>query len=97
MTRHRTIALTPEGYAAAEEIQRRDRAAVSGRTVRLGDLTTTHTGRRLDVAGLSGVLQGVIAVGDRVQLALVVGGARIWTDWLNADDIAETFREDHEA
>ena len=98
MTRHRTISLTAKGLAAVDEIRRAEvRLGGDGRTVRLADLTSTHTGRQIDVAGLSGVLAGVIAVGSRVQLALIVGGARMWTDWLDADDTAEIYRQEKRA
>ena len=62
------------------------------RMVRLGDLTTAHTGRQIDVAGYAGTLQAVIAVARRIQLGLLVGSARVWTDWLPATDTAEVWK-----
>lgn len=63
------------------------------RLVRLADLTERHHGRHIEVAGHTGVLAGVVPCGDRVQLALIVGGARMWTDWLPADETAEVWTE----
>lgn len=67
------------------------------RLVRLADLTSTHTGRQIEVAGYTGTLQAVITVADRVQLGLLLGGARVWTDWLPADDTAEIYRPEEPA
>ena len=63
------------------------------RLVRLADLTDRHIGRNIEVAGHVGILTDTIPCGDRVQLALIVGGARIWTDALGADETAEVWTE----
>lgn len=42
-------------------------------------------GRTVTVAGLTGELVGVVPVADHFQLALVLNGARVFTDRLPAD------------
>ena len=57
---------------------------------RLADLGDTHLGRTITLTdGPTGTLTGVIPIGDRIQLALIVGGSRIWTDALPADTHVE--------
>ncbi|MBB3040994.1 hypothetical protein [Nocardioides soli] len=63
------------------------------RLIHLADLNERHHGRMVEVAGITGTLTDVIAVGARVQLALVVGGARMWTDWIDANETAEVWKE----
>lgn len=69
-----------------------ERAMMGKRLIRLADLDHRHHGRTIQVAGLEGTLTGVVPLGDRVQLAIVVGGARVWSDWLDADDSAEVWK-----
>lgn len=54
---------------------------------RLCDITTQHVNeqRTVTVAGVTGSLVGVIPVRDRVQLALICQGARMWTDAMPKD------------
>ncbi len=46
---------------------------------------TSHIGRTVTVADLTGTLTGLIPVGDTYQLALIVGSSRVWTAALPAD------------
>lgn len=62
------------------------------RLVALRDLTERDHGKTVHVAGLTGTLTGIIAVRDRVQLALIVGGARAWTDLLDGGEGCEVWR-----
>ena len=57
---------------------------------KLADLTDRHVGRDITLPdGMTGTLTGVIPVAGRVQLALIVGRARIWTDALDGDALVE--------
>lgn len=62
------------------------------RLMRVGDLTERHHGRTVQTAAVTGTLTGILAVGNRVQLALVVGGCRAFTDWLDVDECVEVWR-----
>lgn len=77
MTTHRTYALTDKGNATADQI-RRGYFAVA-------DLTDRHFGKEVAVAGLTGTLVSLVPVGTGATLAMVVGGAHIWTDLLPGD------------
>jgi hypothetical protein len=62
------------------------------RLMRLGDLSERHHGRTVQTAAVTGTLTGILSVGNRVQLALVVGGARAWTDWLDVETAVEVWK-----
>lgn len=49
----------------------------------------THMGRTVTIGDITGTLAGVIPVAGRVQLVLIVGAARIFTDALPADTHVE--------
>lgn len=55
------------------------------RTKPLGQLGDTHMGRTVTIHGLTGTLTGLFPVNDTYTAALIVGGARAWTDALPAD------------
>lgn len=59
------------------------------RLVYLRDIGTSHVGRTVTAAGLTGTLAGVIPIGDTYQLALIVGSSRVWTAALPADSHIE--------
>lgn len=61
-------------------------------TIRLADLHTRHHGHHIRTAGLEGILVGSFTVRDRVQLALLVGGARVWSDLLDGDVEVEVWK-----
>lgn len=62
------------------------------RLMRIGDLTERHFGRNVETPAVTGELVGVLSVGSRVQLAMVVGGCRAFTGWLPADECVEVWR-----
>jgi hypothetical protein len=64
-------------------------SARGARLVRLADLGDRHMGRHVEIRGLRGVLVGVIPVGGRVSLALLIGGARVFSDGYDADEGVE--------
>jgi hypothetical protein len=64
----------------------------SHRLVPLRDLADRHLGRQIEVRGLTGVLVGLVPCGDRVQLDLRVGGARVLTAALPGDDGCEVWK-----
>ena len=51
----------------------------------VGTILDAHLGRTVTVTGLTGVLTGVVPLGPTVQLALVIGGARVFTDAMPTD------------
>ena len=53
----------------------------------LSTITTAHVNeqRTVTVAGFTGQLTGVLPCRDRVVLALLVGGERVWTDAMPKD------------
>lgn len=55
-------------------------------TRRVEALTDTHVGRRVTVHGLTGLLTGVIACRHHYVLELRVGGARVYTNTLPAEE-----------
>ncbi len=64
------------------------------RLIPLSALDNRHLGRHVAVAGHAGILTDIIPCGARVVLGLEVGGARASTDWLDADECAEVWREE---
>lgn len=62
------------------------------RLMRIGDLTERHFGRQVETPAVTGELVGILSLGDRVQLAMVVGGARAWSDWLDVETAVEVWK-----
>jgi hypothetical protein len=62
------------------------------RLIALSDLDHRHHGYHVHVAGLTGTFVGIVPLDDKVQLTLIVGGCRAWTDWLPAGDAAEVWK-----
>lgn len=87
MSRHRTVSLTPKGEDVVAHIRR-------GGTSALADLTERHHGRTVTVIGLTGRLDGILPVADRIALALTVGGSRVFTTAMPADTAVEICREE---
>lgn len=82
MARHRTLSLTAKGHAAVDAMRDGDEFTVR-------NLTANHFGCEVTITGLTGTLVGLVPVGDRVQAAMIVGGAHIWTDALPGGTRAE--------
>ena len=51
----------------------------------VGTLLDAHLGRTVTIGDLTGVLAGVVPLGQTTQLALIVGGSRVFTDAMPAD------------
>lgn len=67
--------------------------AQTGRRLRaLSDLGDTHLGRQVTVRGLTGRLDGLVPVGDRITLTLCIGSARVFTDAFPADEPVEVWK-----
>lgn len=62
------------------------------RLMRIGDLTEKHFGRQVQTSAVTGELVGVLSVGSRVQLAMVVGGCRAWSDWIDVETAVEVWK-----
>jgi hypothetical protein len=60
----------------------------------VGTLLDSHLGRTVTVTGLTGSLAGVVPLGPTVQLSLIVGGARVFTDRLTADTDIEIHQKE---
>ena len=57
----------------------------------VSELTSTHLGRTVTVANLTGKLAGLIPVGSNYQAVLILGGARVFTDALPGDTAVEVW------
>lgn len=55
----------------------------------LGDLTNRHMGRTITIRDLTGRLDGLTPVGNRIGLTLNIGGRRVFTDALPATEHVE--------
>lgn len=60
---------------------------------RLADVGEIHMGRQIDVNGMRGTLTGLIPIKGRVVVAMVVGGARVWSDALPGETCVEIWKE----
>jgi len=60
----------------------------------VGTLLDSHLGRTVTVTGLTGSLAGVVPLGPTVQLALVVGGSRVFSDAMPADTHIEIHQKE---
>ena len=60
----------------------------------VGTILDAHLGRTVTVTGLTGVLTGVVPLGPTVQLALVIGGARVFTDAMPTDTHIEIHQKE---
>jgi len=67
------------------------------RLIHARDLGDRHIGRTVQVGQWTGTLTGVLPVGDRVQLALIVGGSRAFSDWLDGGEGVEVWPAGREA
>lgn len=59
----------------------------------INNLSNTHLGRTVTVAGLTGKLAGLIPVGRNVQAVLIVGGSHIFTDAMSGDTAVEVWQK----
>lgn len=62
------------------------------RLTRIDALTDRHMGQQVELGNLAGTLVGIVPCGDRVQLALVVGGARVFTSAFPGDVAVEVWK-----
>ena len=60
----------------------------------LADLGDAHLGRTVTIGDLTGVLAGVVPIGQTAQLALIVGGNRVFTDAMPADTHIEIHQKE---
>ena len=63
----------------------------------LATILDAHLGRTVTIAddpAMTGTLVGVIPVRDRVQLALILGGRRVFTDAMPADTEIEIHQKE---
>lgn len=65
----------------------------SKRLHRLADLSDVHMGRMVQVEGITGQLVGSWNIAGRVQLVLIVGGSRMFTDALDEATEVEVWKE----
>ena len=60
----------------------------------VADLTERHIGRTVTVGALTGTLTGLLPVGDRTALALIVGRSRAFTQAYAAETPIEVHQKE---